>query len=41
MALETMNRDYIIANYQTSAWHYVGDRLFALEERSYDPLTGR
>ncbi|MCD6310708.1 MAG: hypothetical protein J7M18_08320, partial [Candidatus Eremiobacteraeota bacterium] len=41
LSVETISRDYIIANYRPRDWRSVGDKKFNLEERNYDPVSGR
>ena len=41
LAVDTINRDAVIANFQPRSWHSTGEKTFNLEERSYDPVTGR
>ncbi len=38
--LDAINRDYLVRNQQPKDWH-LGEGLIMLEERKFDPVTGR
>jgi len=41
LLLDTVNRDWLMRVYQENDWEKVGNDFYALDERSFDPLTSR
>ena len=39
--LDTINREWVIASFREKGWEKVGSHQFALDLRSFDPLTSR
>jgi len=39
--LDTINREWVIRAFQKKQWEELGKNVFALDERSFDPLTSR
>lgn len=41
LLLDTVNREWLMRVYQENDWEKVGNDFYALDERSFDPLTSR